>query len=65
MSLVNPELALAKAQEFVALLAEGWEEFRADRHGEATANLRGMLPLIREMAGRVGKLYRWLRQRAV
>ena len=53
MSLANPELALEKAQEFLALLQDGWDEHRQRYEGDATAKMRGMLPLMRDIAARV------------
>ena len=52
MSLANPQLALAKAQEFLALLRNGWNEHRQRLEGDATAEMRGMLPLMRDIAAR-------------
>ena len=53
MSLANPELALEKAQEFLALLQDGWDEHRQRYEGDATTKMRGMLPLMRDIAARV------------
>ena len=53
MSLANPELALAKAQEFLAIVNHDWDEFRTRDYGGATAELRGLLPLMRDIAERV------------
>ena len=53
MSLANPELALQMAKEFQALLHDGWNEHQQRREGDATAEMRGMLPLIRDIAARV------------
>ena len=53
MSLANPELALAKAQEFRAILTPRPDESRISDPELATAKLRGMLPLMRDIAKRV------------
>ena len=52
MSLADPGLALAKAQEFLALLHDGWIEHGQGLEGDATAAMRGMLPLVRDIAAR-------------
>ena len=52
MSLANTELALEKAQEFLALLHDGWNEHGQRLEGQATAEMRGMLPLMRDIATR-------------
>ena len=52
MSLANTELALEKAQEFLALLHDGWNEHGQRLEGKATAEMRGMLPLMRDIATR-------------
>lgn len=53
MSLANPELALQMAKEFQALLHDGWNEHQQRHEGDATAQMRGMLPLIRDIAAQV------------
>ena len=53
MSLANPELALAKAQEFLAILNLHQGESVIPDDERATAKLRGMLPLLRDIAERV------------
>lgn len=50
MSLADPKLALEKAQVFLALLHDGWNEHGQRREGDATAEMRGMLPLMRDIA---------------
>ena len=53
MSLANPELALQKAQAFLAILNLQSDEFPAPDYERATAELRGMLPLMHDIAERV------------
>lgn len=52
MSLADHNLALEKVQEFVALLHDGWNEHNQNFEGDATAAMRGMLPLVRDIAAR-------------
>lgn len=53
MSLADPELALAKVQEFRAILAPRADQSVVRDRERATAKLRGMLPLMRDIAERV------------
>ena len=53
MSLADPELALEKTQEFLAIVNQDLDEFRTRDYGRATAELRGLLPLMRDIAERV------------
>lgn len=53
MSLANPELALAKAQEFREILTPRPDESALPDSERAKAKLRGMLPLMRDIAERV------------
>ena len=54
MDLADPKLALEMAEHFLAILHEARDEARAHGStGESTAELRGMLPLMREIAERV------------
>ena len=53
MSLADPELALEKTQEFLAIVNQDLDEFRTRDYGGATAELRGLLPLMRDIAERV------------
>lgn len=62
MSLANPELALAKAQEFRAILTPRSDESRISDPELATAKLRGMLPLMRDIAEKVTRRFHWVRE---
>ena len=53
MNLADPELALRKVREFLAIVNQDWDEFRTADYGQATAELRGLLPLMRDIAERV------------
>lgn len=55
MNLADPDLALEKAKEFLAIVEADWNAYRR-RYRDSdnvTAKLRGMLPLIRDIAERV------------
>ena len=53
MSLADPELALDKAQEFLAIINQDEAQFYSPHYGRTTADLRGMLPLMRDIVERV------------
>ena len=54
MNLADPDLALEKAREFLAIVDADWAAYPRYRYADdVTARLRGMLPLMREIAERI------------